>query len=55
MKVLDIDKDVVFKNYQCNSKSISLATKLDFSYLEKFDTFKATNGRNEMMIVSEEG
>ena len=39
MKVLDIDKDVVFKNYQGNIRSISLATKLDFSYLEKFGYF----------------
>jgi endonuclease G len=51
-EALDIDKDVVFKNYQCSIKSLSKLTNIDFKDLEPFDTFKASAGSEEILIVN---
>jgi endonuclease G len=40
-EALDIDRDVVFKNYQCSLKHLSKLTRIDFKDLEPFDTFVA--------------
>lgn len=49
-EALDIDKDIVFKNFQCSLKSLGALTNIDFKHLEKFDTFKATDGGEENSI-----
>jgi endonuclease G len=41
-EALDIDKDVLFKNYQCSLKHLGKLTKIDFKALERFDTFIAS-------------
>lgn len=53
-EALDIDKDVKFKNYQCSIKSLSQLTKIDFKFLEKYDTFKSAGGSDEVFIDKEE-
>ena len=49
-EALDIDKDVVFKSFQCSIKSLGALTHIDFKHLEKYDTFKAKHGRQETLI-----
>ncbi|MBI5021902.1 MAG: DNA/RNA non-specific endonuclease [Ignavibacteriales bacterium] len=53
-EALDIDKDVVFKNYQCSIKSLASLTNIDFKQLEQYDTFKSNNGGEEIFIDNEE-
>jgi endonuclease G len=49
---LNIDQNIVFKEYQCSIASIITATQLDFKALLPFDTFKAT--AKPMELKSEE-
>ena len=51
-EALNIDKNVVFKNYQCSIKSLGALTNINFKHLEPFDTFKADNGSEENLIES---
>ena len=51
-EALDIDKDMVFKNYQCSIKNLSSLTKIDFRKLYKYDTFKADTPDEEMLITN---
>ena len=53
-EALDIDKDVVFKNYQCSIKKLSALTNIDFKHIEKYDTFKTKPGGNETMLIENE-
>ncbi|MGC1376364.1 MAG: DNA/RNA non-specific endonuclease [Anaerolineales bacterium] len=53
-EALDIDKDVVFKNYQCSVKSLGALTSIDFTQLEPYDTFGADNGSQENLIENTE-
>ncbi len=52
-EALDIDKDIVFKHFQCSIKSLTGLAKIDFKHLEQFDTFKATSGGQEKLIKNE--
>ncbi|MEP6584687.1 MAG: DNA/RNA non-specific endonuclease [Ginsengibacter sp.] len=52
-EALDIDKNVKFKLLQCSIKSLGKATRINFSHIERFDTFKATGGIDEKMIIDE--
>jgi endonuclease G, mitochondrial len=54
-EALDIDKLVAFKGYQCSIKSLSSLTKIDFSKIEKYDTYKIGTGNNETLLESTEG
>ena len=54
-EALDIDKDMVFKEYQCSIKSLDKLTGIDFSHLFEYDTFKSRRGRDEEEIKDEEG
>jgi len=49
-EALDIDRNVVFKSSQCSIKTLGKLTQIDFKHLEKFDTFKATDGGQETFI-----
>ena len=49
-EALDIDKNVVFKGYQCSIKSLSNLTNIDFKHLEQFDTLKNNNGSEENLL-----
>lgn len=49
-EALDIDKVVVFKDYQCSMKKLTELTNVDFSGLEQFDTFAADNNDNEIIL-----
>jgi endonuclease G len=49
-EALDIDKDVVFKSSQCSIKTLGKLTHIDFKHLEKYDTFKATDGGQEAFL-----
>lgn len=53
-EALDINKDVVFKNYQCSIKKLSSLTNIDFKNIEKYDTFKSTPGSEESMLIENE-
>lgn len=53
-EALDIDKDVVFKNYQCSIKKLGSLTNIDFKHIEKYDTFKSKPGGEESMIIEDE-
>jgi endonuclease G len=53
-EALDIDKNVVFKNFQCSIKSLSDLTKIDFSRLEPLDTFVVSDGEEEMLLEDAE-
>ncbi len=53
-EALDIDKDVLFKNYQCSIKKLGTLTNIDFKHIEKYDTFKATPGGEESMLIENE-
>jgi len=50
IEALDIDKDMVFRNYQCSIKSLSKLTNIDFKHLEPYDTFIAMHGGEENFI-----
>jgi endonuclease G, mitochondrial len=52
LEALDIDKVTKFRKLQCTVKSLTKATNIDFSGLEKFDTFKA--GGDEVELASAE-
>ncbi len=49
-EALDIDKDVVFKSFQCSIKNLGKLTHIDFKHLEKYDTFKAIHRGEETFI-----
>jgi endonuclease G, mitochondrial len=49
-EALDIDKVVTFKSFQCSLKNLSVLTKIDFKFLEKFDTFETVGGIETMLI-----
>ncbi|MFN8345155.1 MAG: DNA/RNA non-specific endonuclease [Spirosomataceae bacterium] len=53
-EALDIDKNVVFKSFQCSIKSLSELTKIDFTHLESFDTFSTNNGDEETLLENAE-
>jgi endonuclease G, mitochondrial len=52
-EALDINKYVVFKNYQLSIKKLGQLTNIDFEHLEEYDTFEAAGGGDEMFIVNE--
>ncbi len=43
---LNIDQNLDFKQYQCSIGSLQSLTKIDFSKLLPFDTFKSSNGKD---------
>jgi endonuclease G len=53
-EALDIDKNVIFKHFQCSIKKLRTLTHIDFKHLEPFDTFVANNDGEEMLIESTE-
>ena len=53
-EALDIDKLIAYKNYQVSIKSLGNLTKIDFSKIEKYDTFKSSNGDDETLLTDEE-
>jgi hypothetical protein len=53
-EALDIDKDVVFKQFQCSIKKLGKLTHIDFKHLEQLDTFVANNDHEEMLIENTE-
>ena len=53
-EAIDIDQLVEYKKYQISLKSLGKLTRIDFSHIEKFDTFKADGGDEEMLLESEE-
>jgi endonuclease G len=54
-EAIDIHKDSFFRESQCSIKSLSSITKIDFSYLEQYDTFKSVNdGEEEVFLKNED-
>jgi endonuclease G, mitochondrial len=49
-EALDIDRDLVFKHYQCSIRSLGDLTNVDFQHLEQYDTFPANNDSEECFI-----
>ncbi len=49
-EAIDIDKLVAYKKYQCSIKKLGSLTKIDFSHLEKYDTYKSTGGNDETAL-----
>ncbi|MCX6230356.1 MAG: DNA/RNA non-specific endonuclease [Bacteroidetes bacterium] len=54
-EALDIDKLLKFKPYQCSIKLLSSLTKIDFSQIETYDTYKADDGSNETLLINSHG
>jgi endonuclease G len=53
-EALDIDKAIAFKQFRISIKKLSQLTQIDFSHIEKYDTFKSKNNGDEAFIISEE-
>jgi endonuclease G, mitochondrial len=49
---LDLDQNTEFREYQCSIKSLEQSTRIDFSEIEKFDTFDAKGGAEEVALTS---
>lgn len=49
-EAIDIDKLVSYKKYQCSIKKLGALTKIDFSHIEKYDTYKSTGGDDETAL-----
>ena len=50
LEAIDIDTNEKFLEYQASIPSLSKATGLDFSGLNKYDTFNSSTGAEEMLI-----
>lgn len=53
-EAIDIDKLVSYKKYQCSIKKLGALTKIDFSHIEKYDTYKSTGGDDETALSDAE-
>lgn len=53
-EAIDIDQNVTFAAYQVSITSLEKDTKIDFSDIKDYDTFRAGNGEEELLIESEE-
>ena len=53
-EALDIDKVAAFKNYQLSIKKLTKLTGIDFSTLEKYDTYKPGTNGDETLLTDEE-
>lgn len=53
-EALDINENEKFMQFQCSLKSLTTATKIDFSSLYKYDTFKAKKVGEEAMLITTE-
>ncbi len=53
-EAIDLDQLVEYKKHQCSIKSLGRATKIDFSHIEKYDTYRADGGGDEMLLTDEE-
>lgn len=53
-EAIDIEKDIVFKEYQLSIKSLGRLTRINFKHLEEYDTFKSSTGDEEMLVTNEE-
>lgn len=49
-EAIDIDKLVSYKKYQCSLKKLGALTNIDFSHIEKYDTYKSTGGNDETAL-----
>jgi hypothetical protein len=54
MPKLDFDTSADVQEYQCSISSLEKLTNLDFSAIEKFDTFTGANPNESLKIGSEE-
>jgi endonuclease G len=55
LEAIDIDKLVTYKQYQCSIKSLGRLTKVDFSHIEQYDTYRPDDGGDELLIENEGG
>ncbi|NOS83581.1 MAG: hypothetical protein HOP31_00440 [Ignavibacteria bacterium] len=53
-EAIDIDKNVVFKKFQLSIKKLAGLINFDLKYLEKYDTFTAGAGDEEVLITNDE-
>jgi endonuclease G, mitochondrial len=53
-EAIDIDTNETFKEYQCSIKSLTKETKIDFSGLDKYDTYDKANPNESVLINSTE-
>ncbi len=51
---LDFDANPDYKIFQCSIESLEMLTKLELSYLAKFDTFQPTDANESLTVISEE-
>ncbi len=54
-EALDIDQDVEFESFRCSIESLGILTDIDFTHLEKFDTFDAKAGGEKKPIKDTAG
>jgi endonuclease G len=53
-EAIDIDQNAEFQEFQCSIKSLEKETKIDFSFIEGFDTFNNANSEESRVLSSEE-
>jgi len=53
-EAIDIDTNETFKEYQCSIKLLTKETKINFSALNKYDTYDKTNPQESLVINSKE-
>ncbi len=53
-EVLDFDKNIEFKEFQCSIKTLEKLTQLDFSAYQKYDTFDAKSSKTMVAIDNKE-
>lgn len=51
-EALDFDKNIEFKTYQCSIKSLRNEVGLDFSKIQKYDTFKSSSPNESLVLNS---
>lgn len=53
-EAIDIDKLVAYKEYRCSIKKLGSLTKIDFSHIEKYDTYPSNGGSDETALDGDE-
>ncbi|HKB43369.1 MAG TPA: DNA/RNA non-specific endonuclease [Chitinophagaceae bacterium] len=54
VEAIDIENVMAFKEYQCSIKQLSSLTKIDFSGIEQYDTFKGADIEEKLLLTEED-
>ena len=53
-EAIDIENVAKFKEYQCSIKQLGSLTKIDFSAIEQYDTFKGADNESKLLTTEED-